>query len=51
MLCCIVLYCIVNTFQLVSLGVYILLTVVIVYSWAVVLAAYRQLGHTGYMYR
>jgi len=35
---------------LVSLGVYILLTVVIVYSWAVVLAAYRQLNHTGYMY-
>jgi len=34
----------------VSLGVYILLTVVVVYSWAVVLAAYRQLGHTGYMY-
>lgn len=34
----------------VALGVYIFLTVVVVYSWAVVLAAYRQLSRTEYIY-
>lgn len=34
----------------VAVIVYIILTVVVVYSWAVVMAAYRQLGNTDYIY-